>query len=67
MGEEMYELLKLRDYELGVLRAYVRALESALVERRSGEAEDEARAKAWDEEIRSLRYEHGIKSDGEVR
>ncbi len=67
MSEEMYELLKQRDYELGVLRGYVRALEQALVERRVGEAEDEARAKAWDEEIRQLRYEHGMRSDGEVR
>ena len=66
-GEEMYELLKLRDDEISVLRGYVKALEQALVEKRVDEAEYGARAKAWEEEIRDLRYEHGLRSDGRVR
>ena len=67
MSEETYGLLKRRDAELKALREYVKALEQVLVERRGSEAEDEARAQAWDSEIALLRYWHGFKSDGSWR
>lgn len=65
-AETLYDLLKIRDTEIGTLREYIAALEEELREARGENAHELAREDA-DKRISELQYEHGLRSDGRLR
>jgi len=65
-GNEMYELLKRKDAELVAYRALVEALRARFAQAASEEAASSAWKDAY-QELGSLFYEHGFKSDGRLR
>ena len=66
MSEEMYELLRRRDWEIDVLREYIATLEEELRAARGDSAHEFAREDV-DKKLGELRFQHGLKSDGRLR
>jgi hypothetical protein len=66
VSEDLYELLKRKDRELAAYRELVDALRNLIAETAQAVESDSAWKRAWDE-IGTVFYEHGFKSDGRFR
>lgn len=61
--DQFVQKINERDARIRVLTEYAKQLEFLLAERRGEDAKETAHRAAFDEEIASLRYEHGLRVD----